>query len=204
MATASTEVSRLTPRNRDEVPQLDELFKGWEQFMGYLPNAFLIMAHRPEIVQTFIPFLASVMGPGEVDPVLKTMIAQTVAQTVGCPYCESHAGELGDRLGGEEQKLAALCRFEVDDRFSDAERAVLRLARDAAQVPNVATDSQFDELDKYFTVPQIAEMVAVIASFGFLTRWNDTLHVELEDGAFDWGERNLTARGWDGSHLRRQ
>jgi alkylhydroperoxidase family enzyme len=204
MTIANTDISRISMRSREDLPELEALFGEWEKFMGYLPNAFLIMAHRPEIVQTFIPLMATVMGPGLVDSGLKTMIAQMVAQTVECAYCESHAGELGSRMGVEDQKLAALCRFEIDDQFSPAERAVLRLAREAAQVPNAVTDTHITDLLEHFTEPQITEMVAVIGAFGFLTRWMDTLNVELEDGAFEWGVRNLTASGWDGSALRRK
>jgi hypothetical protein len=45
--------------------------------------------------------------------------------------------------------------------------------------------------------------LGVIAMFGFLNRWNDTLATPLEDEPLEFGEKHLAAHGWDaGKHLR--
>ena len=50
---------------------------------------------------------------------------------------------------------------------------------------------------------QVVEIVGVIAMFGFLNRWNDTFATPLEDEPLEFGEKHLTAQGWDaGKHLR--
>jgi hypothetical protein len=49
----------------------------------------------------------------------------------------------------------------------------------------------------------VVEIVGVIAMFGFLNRWNDTLATPLEDAPLEFGEKHLAAHGWDaGKHLR--
>ena len=59
------------------------------------------------------------------------------------------------------------------------------------------------ELRKHWSEEQIVEIVGVIALFGFLNRWNDTLATPLEDAPLEFGERYLAAQGWDaGKHLR--
>ena len=40
------------------------------------------------------------------------------------------------------------------------------------------------------------ELVAVVALFGFLNRWNDTMATALEAGPLAFAERQLGARGW--------
>jgi len=43
----------------------------------------------------------------------------------------------------------------------------------------------------------------VIALFGFLNRWNDTMATPLEEEPIEAGEKFLAAHGWDaGKHLR--
>ncbi len=56
-------------------------------------------------------------------------------------------------------------------------------------MPNEVTDHMFAELRKYWSEGQIVEIVGVIALFGFLNRWNDTMATPLEDEPIAVGER---------------
>ena len=47
--------------------------------------------------------------------------------------------------------------------------------------PNQATQEDFDELYKHFNEDEAVEIVASIALFGYLNRWNDTMATELEE-----------------------
>jgi hypothetical protein len=45
-------------------------------------------------------------------------------------------------------------------------------------------------------------MLGVIALFGYLNRWNDSMATSLETAAEQSGQQWLTARGWQrGKHL---
>jgi len=50
----------------------------------------------------------------------------------------------------------------------------------AGVVPNESSDADFDRLRVHFSEAEITEIVAVIAMFGFLNRWNTTLDTALE------------------------
>jgi hypothetical protein len=52
-----------------------------------------------------------------------------------------------------------------------------------------------------YTEAKIVDIVAVIALFGFLNRFNDTMATELESSPIAAGQR-LAARGWTGKHAR--
>jgi len=98
------------------------------------------------------------------------------------------------RIAAEKEN--ALWEFETSPLFSAAERAALRVAQGAAQVPNAVTDADFAELKKHYSEAQIVDIVAVIALFGFLNRFNDTMATQLEGSPIEAGERYLAERGW--------
>jgi len=91
--------------------------------------------------------------------------------------------------------------FESDVIFSEAECAALRLAAAAGSVPNAVDQSHFDELHQYFNDKQILELISVIAMFGFMNRWNDTLAIPLESGPLSYAKEHLKNSGWgSGKH----
>ena len=86
--------------------------------------------------------------------------------------------------------------------FSEPERAALRVAQLAGQVPNHVSDADFDALKAHFDEEQIVEIVAVISVIGFLNRWNDTVAIPLETGPMGIGEKHLAPWGWSaGKHV---
>ncbi|MEO7640765.1 MAG: carboxymuconolactone decarboxylase family protein, partial [Ramlibacter sp.] len=85
--------------------------------------------------------------------------------------------------------------------FSPAERAAISLALKAGAVPNEASSADFDELKKHYNHEQIVEIVAAIALFGYLNRWNDTMATTLEPLAVEVAERAVGPVGWQaGKH----
>jgi len=70
-------------------------------------------------------------------------------------------------------------------------------------VPNGVTDEMFAGLRKHWSETQIVEIIAVISTFGFLNRWNDTIGTPLEEEPLTVGEKFLAPRGWSaGKHAQ--
>jgi alkylhydroperoxidase family enzyme len=104
-------------------------------------------------------------------------------------------------VGAEGAKIANVWSYETSDLFSDAERAALRLAHHAALVPNLATEEDFEEVRRYFDDGEIVEIVAIVALFGFLNRWNDTMATDLEPDPFAVSNDVIARAGWEpGKH----
>ena len=62
---------------------------------------------------------------------------------------------------------------------------------------------QWTPIRAHWSDGQIVEIVAMIALFGFLNRWNDACATPIEDGALAVGEQYLAPHGWEaGKHLR--
>jgi AhpD family alkylhydroperoxidase len=165
--------------------------------------ALLEACPQPDIVvnNNGGPPPGAVNGPGTVDPGLKQMVAYVASNAAGCRYCQAHTSARASHAGVQVEKIEHAFEFETHAVLSDAERAALRLARDSALVPNLVEAEHFADLRRHFDEPQIVELVAVCALFGFLNRWNDTMSTELEGVPRSFAERHLEASGWDaGKH----
>lgn len=188
---------RVTPLSREELKDFEEAFALAEQFMGFVPNSMLTMARSPAILQGFMALAGAVNAPGRIPPDLKALISYVVSRSAGCGYCQAHTAHgAAHRVGLSPEKLEAVWEYETSPLFSDAERAALRVAQGAGQVPNAVTDADFAELHKHFTDDEIVEIVAVISLFGFLNRWNDTMATELEASPRTWAEEALAKDDW--------
>jgi uncharacterized peroxidase-related enzyme len=193
-------MARIPPLTREEASKLDDAFEPVEERMGFLPNSLLTMARRPEVLRA-VASLAQAARTGTVSRELKELIALVASTAAGCRYCQAHTASNATRAGADATKIALVWSYETSDVFDDAERAALTLAHHAALVPNQATDEDFAQLRRHFDDGQIVEIVTVIALFGFLNRWNDTVATDLEPRPFAVALEVIGAAGWEpGKH----
>ncbi len=192
----------VRPLPRESLAEFEPFFQVAEQMMGgFVPNSLFTMGHRPEILQAFMMLAGTINGPGTVDPGLKQLVAYVASNAAGCRYCQAHTSAHAAHVGVAVEKIERAFEFETDPTFSDAERAALRLARDSALTPNLVDAEHFEALRRHFDEPQIVELVAVCALFGFLNRWNDTMSTELESIPRSFAAKHLDAAGWQvGKH----
>ncbi|MCU1614372.1 MAG: putative carboxymuconolactone decarboxylase [Frankiales bacterium] len=194
-------MARLEPLRREELPQYEATFRAVEAALGVLPNSTLTMARHPQLMEAFAALNAIVMAEGRVGGVLKQLVATVVSAAAGCTYCQAHTSHVAEKRGSAADKLAQVWDFETSELFSDAERAALRVARGAGVTPSAVTDEDMTELRRHFDDEQVVEIVAVIANFGFLNRWNDTMATELERSPLAWAQQHLGEHGWQpGKH----
>jgi len=174
-------MSRLEPLPIEALPdgQRRSIERAAEM-MGFVANDALTMARNPALTDAFSGLVGAVYATGKVDSGLKRLVGMMTSAAAGCVYCTGHTAFTSQRHGIVAAKLEAVWHFETSDQFTDAERAALRVAMHAGQIPNSVTDDMFEELGRYFDEDAQLEIVAVIAMFGFLNRWNSTLNTELE------------------------
>ena len=196
--------ARLAPLTKDDLPELKAELDAAEKRMGFIPNSLLIMGRRPKMVKGFQALSASVWDPeGKVPMAFKRLLAHVASRSAGCQYCLAHTGEGAIKLGVEQRKLDAVWDYQHSPLYTPAERSALDVAVAAGCVPNAVTDEMFLELRKHWTEEQIVEIVGLIALFGFLNRWNDTMATPLEDEPAHFGETHLAKHGWTiGKHSR--
>ncbi|MDG1120591.1 MAG: carboxymuconolactone decarboxylase family protein [SAR86 cluster bacterium] len=181
---------------REEHKDFEDLFKGVEAFMGYLPNAHLAMAERPELLMAFSGLASTVFQADGIDIQTKQLIALASSLSSGCKYCQAHTSHGAERAGMKEEKIADILNYSESKNYTDKEKVLLDLAFAAGITPNKSTQSHFDNLKKYFSKKEIIDIVSVIALFGFLNRWNDTMGTVLEEVPESFVENKLRPLGW--------
>jgi uncharacterized peroxidase-related enzyme len=189
-------MTHITPKHRDELPELAPMLQMVEASMGFLPTSMMTMAHWPELSQAFGGLGATILNSGELDPGLKQLIAFAVSNAAGCRYCQAHTAQSAQKNNVSLEKIQAVFEFERSALFSDQEKAALRVAVHAGMVPNAVEAKHMTVLSQHFSDKQAIEVVAVISLFGFLNRWNDTMATTLESAPKDFAEDQLASHGW--------
>jgi len=182
-----------------ELREYVQFFKGP---LGVVPNSVRTMSHRPHIAKAFTDLNIAVMKcEGEVTPEFKRLIGYITSMVSGCRYCQAHTILGSERFGSSEERLNDVANFEDSPHFTAAEKAALAFSFAAAEVPNGVTDAVADRLRQHWSDEDIVEIMGVIALFGYLNRWNDSMGSALEDLPIAAGEKYLSDRGWEvGKH----
>lgn len=196
-------MAHLDPLPEDQHPQLADSFALFRRILGFVPNSLLTMQRRPAIVEGFGTLTRAVMDPeGEVDPGFKRLIAHHCSRAAQCQYCMAHSLIAAGLHGIPPDKVAAIGEFASSPLYSPAERVALEFADAAGQVPNSVDAALFARLRAHWSEGQVVEIVAVVALYGFLNRWNDSMATTLEAPACAIGDAVLADAGWTGGKHR--
>lgn len=186
----------IDPIERTELGSREEQFAFIEAAMGFVPNSLLTMSHNPPLVDAVAHLVAVVQTENTLDRELALLVGLMASTAAGCRYCQAHIAQQVDYESHAQDKLDHVWEFETSPIFSESERSALRLARDAAQVPNCVGAEHFEELRRHFSQREIVDMVTMIALMGFLNRWNDTMATDLEDAPLAAARQHLSQAGW--------
>ncbi|GAB4470163.1 MAG: carboxymuconolactone decarboxylase family protein [Armatimonadaceae bacterium] len=192
-------INPLPPDANEEVRELAAFFN---ETLGFCPNSVLTMQRRPAIAKAFIELNKAVMiNEGRVTSALKRLIGYVASHTAGCRYCQAHTIRAAERYGATDDQLTHVWEYPTHPAFNDAERAALDFAVAASTVPNAVNAEIQNRLRHYWDDGEIVEILGVIALFGYLNRWNDSMATTLEEGAEESARQWLTETGWErGKH----
>ena len=194
-------MAHIQPQPKNLHADLEPMFDHYQKTRGFIPNSILTMQMRPNISKAFMQLNQAVLYEGTVSEELKMLISLIASQAAGCKYCQAHMANLSKIYKASKEKIEAVWEFQTSPIFTDAERAALNLAFKGALLPNQATAFDFKELQKYFDDSEIVEIVASLALFGYLNRWNDTMATDLEAYPKQVAEELIGHKGWDvGKH----
>jgi uncharacterized peroxidase-related enzyme len=195
-------MARLPPLPPETTPELKPHFDFFLGTLGFTPNSVLTMQRKPKLAQALATLNAAVMDPaGEVDLGFRRLIGHLASKASGCLYCQAHTLLGAQNFGVSQEKLADVWNYASSPHYSLRERLALDFALAAASQPNAVTDAQFAELRQHWSDTQIVEILGVVAMFGFLNRWNDTMATPLEAVPLQVATDAAGERGWSaGKH----
>lgn len=186
------------------IPALEELpeatrqrLEAVRQQFGEIPENALLMACIPGLSETLQELTRVCLGPGELTAEQKWLAGHMASRVAGCQFCSAHTAYNAANLAGvDPEKFSSIWEFETSTIFAESERVLLRFAAAAGSVPNQVEQFHYDALHEYFSDRQILELVAVVAFFGFLNRWNDSLGTRLGEDPLNFASRHLAASNW--------
>jgi len=192
----------VSPLDRNSTKQAKEMATFYDETLGFTPNSLFTMMHRPRIAKAFLEMNQAVMeNKGSITSSMKREIAYLSSMTTGCRYCEAHAIRAAERYGSSKKRLENIWEYKSNAAFSESDRAMFDLAIAASQVPNGVSEEIKARAKKFFSDGEIVEILGVVALFGYLNRWNDSMGTELENPAVKSAEKILKERGWEvGKH----
>lgn len=103
-------------------------------------------------------------------------------------------GSLRSGIAGD--KLDQVWEYRSSPLYNDAERVAIEFAVAAASQPNDVSDELFGRMLQHWSEGEIVEITALIAHFGFMNRWNDTLATPLEEEPIEAAEKHIARHGW--------
>jgi len=193
---------RIAPLPPETTPELKDHFDFFLGTLGFTPNSVLTMQRKPRLVRAFAQLNAAVMDPaGEVDLGFRRLIGHVASKAAGCLYCQAHTLLGAQNFGVTDAKLADVWNYASSPHYDARERVALDFALAAAAQPNEVTDEIFARVREHWSESEVVEILGVVAMFGFLNRWNDSLATPLEPVPLQVARKAAGAREWSpGKH----
>jgi len=135
----------------------------------------------------------------------------------GCVHCQAHgafgiydyteADYFQAEIPPEERPeliayIQSLMDFERSEFVEPAQKAALRLARDAGRLPTRVTAAHIEELRRHFTDREIQEILAIPVVTAWLSGSMQSMAVVTDQLSMSWAMRNLGPMGWTpGVHI---
>ena len=156
-------------------PEVREIYE--TMLRGKPGNVQKALAHRPEMLKSFLGFYATVGR--SLDRKLYELIYLRVSLINQCRYCMQHHVASSKRAGLTAEDWSALKAGNYS-RYSEKERAALVYAERLTRAPHEITEADFEELKKHFSDPEIVDVHMLAGLANLTNRVTDPLGLELE------------------------
>jgi AhpD family alkylhydroperoxidase len=179
----------LLPEEHIDATDLPLIEAGKETF-GTLLNTWLAIANCPGMFSTYLPFIRSVTGPGELDPRIKELTAVYVSLLNHCRYSVSHRCYSALKKGVSEADLERLAAGDLAS-FTGREQLALNFTRALTlDLPDTGRDKNVTGVDPgllaqikdAFEPRELVEFVMSVGLWNALTRFHRVMDLDLDLG----------------------
>jgi uncharacterized peroxidase-related enzyme len=188
MATAP--ISRFPVPKLDKLPDdvRDRILKVQEK-SGFIPNVFLVLAHRPDEFRAFMAYHDALMDkPGKITKAEREMIVVATSGANQCQYCVVAHGAIL-RIRAKNPLIAD--QIAINYRKADItprQRAMLDFAMKVALESHTVGDADLATLEGHgFSKEDVWDIAAIAAFFAMSNRLANVTSMRPNDEFFALG-----------------
>ncbi|PKV96420.1 putative peroxidase-related enzyme [Amycolatopsis echigonensis] len=172
-------MAETSPVSRFPVPELADLpddirerIVAVQEKSGFIPNVFLVLAHRPDEFRAFFAYHDALMEkPGNLTKAEREMIVVATSSLNQCQYCVVAHGAIL-RIRAKDPLIAdqVAANYRKAD-ITDRQKAMLDFAVRVSNEANKVSEADFDTLKSHgFTEEDVWDIAAISAFFGLSNR----------------------------------
>lgn len=124
-----------------------------------------ILAHRPDIMKSFLSFYMTLQQEGMLELKLVELVRMAIAQVNQCSTCLSGQYEAAVQAGVTQDLVNALPYAEQSDSFERREQVAIGFAKKMARNHWDVNDDDFAALYQEFNEKEIVELVMDVVQF---------------------------------------
>ncbi|MDE2454301.1 MAG: peroxidase-related enzyme [Burkholderiales bacterium] len=189
-ATAPVEISRFpVPEIKDLPEDIRARLLAVQEKSGFVPNVFLVLAHRPDEFRAFFAFHDALMDKkGQLSKADREMIVVATSNANQCQYCVVAHGAIL-RIRAKNPLIAD--QVAVNYRKADItprQRAMLDFAMKVSAQAYAVDDADFETLKRHgFDMEDIWDIAAIAAFFGLSNRMANVTSMRPNDEFYTMG-----------------
>lgn len=155
--------------------------------VGEVPEPFAVLAHHRKLfVASARHELALQKAMHAAPEALVELAVYRTAWTVGCSWCVDFGAMLQRLSGLDIDRLKEIADFDTSDKFTEAEREVIRYADAMTSTPMTVTDEQVASLVEQYGNEGVLELTYQISHENQRARMNHAL--DITDQGFGTGD----------------
>jgi AhpD family alkylhydroperoxidase len=155
---------------------------------GQVLEAWRALAHRPDVLAAYFPYLRAVVGEGHVDRRIKDLTAIRIGYLNGCRYSVSHRVASARKLGVTDEDILGVAEPAAHP-YDEPTAAALALADEMTVALPAASRSDrrqgvdpdvLARVEDVFDDAQRMELTLSISLWNALSRFHRTLDLDLD------------------------
>jgi AhpD family alkylhydroperoxidase len=179
-----TAVTPIEAPLSDDLRQFYERIERTSRGLGVL-NVFKVMAHTPDLMQSWWSMMAAAFTRLELSPRLRELAILRLFQLTHCAYGYAHHVRIGREAGISDKEIAAIESYAVDGRFSPVEKLALQYTDAVTRLDDTAP-ALAAALRAHLSERELVELTFCIANWNLMAHLLLPLEVELEPAAREY------------------
>jgi uncharacterized peroxidase-related enzyme len=192
----NTPAPTTSPISRFPVPELSGLpedirsrILAVQEKSGFVPNVFLVLAHRPDEFRAFFAYHDALMDkPGPITKAEREMIVVATSNANQCQYCVVAHGAIL-RIRAKNPLIAD--QVAINYRKADLtprQKSMLDFAMKVSAQSYAVNDSDFETLNQHgFSQEDAWDIAAIAAFFGLSNRMANVTSMRPNDAFYSMG-----------------